>query len=381
MKRRYWIAIAVVAAAGIFYAGIRLRDVLSLGPVPSDEELHALTAERTRLRDNFRELLTENNVLDFANAPEGNILVGVPTAFAQALVGEMVSGLFSEVRLRLTDIQAHVEDDVKAKVIFTQTIGHFTLDVNVREIRALLKPSEPQLKFGGNRIGIRIPVRVAEGRGTGSVRFQWEGKGLAGAVCGDLDVNPDVSSEVKPATYTVSGEFLLAAQGDTVVAQPRFGDVVLKIVLKPTEKTWATIASTVADVKEDKNGICNMAIQKLDVRSLVQKIIDKGFDVKLPPKLFKPIALPATVEQTVEIRDRTVTLDVRPLGLRVTPVMLWYAVALGAAVEAPSTAANPSPSPSSSPSARASPAPSPQRSPAPSPKRTPAPSAKPSSSS
>jgi hypothetical protein len=380
MKRPYWIAIAVVAAAGIFYAGLRVRDVLSLGPVPSDEEIHALTAERTRLRDTFRELLAENNVLDFANAPEGNILVGVPTAFAQGLVGEMVSGLFSEVRLRLTDIHAHHEDDVKAKMLFTQTVGHFILDVDIHEIRALLKPSEPQLKFGGDKIGIRIPVRVAQGRGTGNVRFQWEGKGLAGAVCGDLDVNSDVSSEVKPTTYTVSGEFLLAAEGDTVVAKPRFGDVVLKIVLKPTEKTWATLESMAEDVKEDKNGICGMAIRKLDVRSLVQKIIDKGFDVKLPPKLFKPIAFPAAVEQSVDIRGRTVTLDVRPLGLRVTPVMLWYAVALGAAVEAPSAAASPSPSPSSSTRAPASAAPSPTRSPTPSPTRTPAPSAKPSSS-
>src|SRR5262245_54152641 len=283
----------------------------------------------------------------------------------------MVGGLFSEVRLRLSNIQAHLEDDVKAKVLFTQTVGHFVLDVDVKEIRALLKPSEPELKFGGDKIGIRVPVRVAEGRGTANVRFQWQGKGLAGAVCGDLDVSPDVSSEVKPATYTVSGEFLLAAQGETVVAQPRFRDVVLKVVLKPTEQTWATLAATVEDVKEDKNGVCRMAIQKIDVRSLVQKIIDKGFDVKLPPKLFKPIALPATVEQSIDIRGRTVTLDARPLALRVTPLMLWYGVAIGAAVEAPGAAANP-PSPSPSPTA------SPKRASPPSPKTSPTPSANPS---
>src|SRR5262249_27600082 len=109
------------------------------------------------------------------------------------------------------------------------------------------------------------------------------------------------------------------------------------------EKTWATLAATVEDVKEDKNGVCRMAIQKIDVRSLVQKIIDKGFDVKLPPKLFKPISLPASVEQTVDIRGRTVTLDAHPLGLRVTPVMVWYGVAMGAAVEAPAASASPSP--------------------------------------
>jgi hypothetical protein len=358
MKRRYWIAIVVAVAGGALYAGFRLRDVLSRGPVPTAEEINSLTEERSRLRDQFRVLLDEQNVLDFTNAPAGNILVGVPTSFAESLVGQMVSGLFSEVRLHLKNIQAHHEDDVKAKVLFTQTVGHFVLDVNVKDIRAVLKPSEPQLKFGGDRIGIRIPVRVAEGRGTGNVRFQWEGKGLAGAVCGDMDVSPDVSSDVKPATYTVRGEFLLAAQGETVVAKPRFGDVVLKIVLKPTEQTWATIAAIADDVKEVKNGVCRMAIQKIDVRSLVQKVIDKGIDVKLPSKLFKPIALPATVEQSVDIRGRTVTLDARPLQLKVTPLMLWYGVAIGAAVEAPSPSENPPPRPSPSPKPSTKPSPS-----------------------
>jgi hypothetical protein len=132
----------------------------------------------------------------------------------------------------------------------------------------------------------------------------------------------------------VAGEFLLAAEGETVVAKPRFGEVVLRIVLKPTEETWATLASTVEDIKEDKKGVCRMAIKKIDVRSIVQKIIDKGFEVKLPSKLFRPISLPATVEQSVDIQGRTVKLDARPLGLRVTPFMLWYGVAMGAEAEA-----------------------------------------------
>jgi hypothetical protein len=350
MKRAYWIALGLVAAGGLFFAWLRLREVLSRGPVPTDAEIQALTEERSRLRDQFRALLAENDVLDFTSAPEGNILVGVPTRFAEDLVGQMVSGLFSEVRLRLKNIKAHHEDDVKARVLFPQTVGHFVLDVEVREIQALLKPAKPRLRFGGDRIGIQLPVTVASGRGTGTVRFQWFGKGLAGAVCGDMDVSPDVSSDVKPATYTVSGEFQLAAQGDTLVAQPRFGDVVLKIVLRPTEQTWQTLAATVEDMKEDKNGVCRMAIKKIDVRSIVQKIIDKGFAVKLPPKLFKPITLPATVEQSVGIQGRTVTLGARPLDLRVTPVMLWYGVALGAVVEAPLASPAPSPSPRPSPS-------------------------------
>jgi hypothetical protein len=271
----------------------------------------------------------------------------VPTSFTEAFVGQMVAGLFSEVRLRLKNIKAHAEGDVQAKVLFSrQTIGRYSLDVNVKEIRALLKPSRPDLSFGGDRIGIVLPVRVADGRGTASVRFQWKGQGLAGTVCGDLDVQHDVSSEVVPAHYSVKGEFLLAAEGATVVAKPRFGEVVLKVVLRPTEQSWAILQSTVEDVKEDKSDLCGMAIKKLDVRAIVQKIIDKGFQVKLPARLFREITLPATVEQSVTVQGRTVSLDAYPIGLRVTERMLWYGVAMGAVAE---DAGAPGPSPSASP--------------------------------
>ncbi len=335
MKRAYFLLGLAALLGGSYFALRFVRDDLKLGPAPTAAAIRALIEQRRRLRDEFRELLDQRNLLDFANAPPGNVLVGVPTGFAEDLVGQMVTGLFSEVRLRLKNIKAHHEADVKAKILFTQKVGHFILDVDVKDVRALLKPAVPELKFGGDKIGIRLPVTLADGRGTANVRFQWQGMGLAGAVCGDMDVSPDISSGVMPATYTVAGEFLLAAEGETVVARPRFGEVVLKVVLKPTEETWAVLASTLEDIKDDKSGVCRTAIRKIDVRSIVQGIIDKGFEVKLPSKLFKAIALPATVERTVEIHDRRVTLDARPLGLRVTPLMLWYGAAIGAEAEAP----------------------------------------------
>jgi hypothetical protein len=335
MKRALVVLALGLAVLGGVFASRQISRARARGSAPTAKDIEALTAERTKLRDELRVVLDQHNLLDFANAPPGNIIVGVPTVLAGDLVGQMVRGLFSEVRLRLQNIKAHHEGDVKAKVVFTQKVGHFDLDVDVKDVRAVLKPGEPQLTFGGDKIGIRLPVTVADGRGTANVRFRWQGKGLAGAVCGDMDVSPDVSSRVKPAAYTVTGEFRLAAVGEALVAEPRFQDVVLKIVLEPSESTWATLASTVEDVKEDKNGICRMAIKKVDVRSIVQKTIAKGFELKLPAKLFKPISLPATVERSVSLQGRTLTLDARPLGLRVTPVMLWYGVALGPESAAP----------------------------------------------
>lgn len=332
MKRALLVAAAVVIASAGAFGFLRLRALRSEGPAPTEAEVQALTEQRRKLQDELRGLLDQHNMLDFAGAPSGSILIGVPTRFAEELVDQMVKGVFSEVRLRLSGIKAHHEADVKAKVLFTQKIGHYILDVNVKDVEALLRPAEPELKFGGDTIAIRLPVTVTDGRGRGTVRFRWDGKGLAGAVCGDLDVSPDVSSTVKPASYTLVGEFRLAAEGDTLVAKPRIRPLKLKLQLQPTQATWATLASTVEDLKEDKNGICRMAIRKVDVAEIVRGVIRKGFDVTLPASLVGPITLPASVEQSIELEGRTVTLGARPVGLRVTPRMIWYGVAMGAEV-------------------------------------------------
>jgi len=216
--------------AGVYY----MLPGLSRSRAPSTAELARLVKERNLLRDEFSALLTQQQFLDFAQAPAGNVLVGVPNVISERLVSQVVTGLLSEVRLHLTNLRAHAEDDVQANVLFKQrTVGRFSLDVDIKDLRAVLKPGDPDLKFGQDRIGIQLPVHVTEGRARGNVHFRWDGQGLAGAVCGDVDVSPDVSSRVRPATYMVKGDFLLSARGDTVVAEPDFPPILLDLRLDP----------------------------------------------------------------------------------------------------------------------------------------------------
>jgi hypothetical protein len=124
MKRLAWGLAVALLLGGSLSAYLRSREALALGPAPTAAEIEQMRAERIELRARFGALLDEHGILDFAKAPEGNILVGVPTGFTEDLVGQMVTGLFSEVRLRLRNITAHAEGDVKAKVLFsTQTLG------------------------------------------------------------------------------------------------------------------------------------------------------------------------------------------------------------------------------------------------------------------
>jgi hypothetical protein len=90
------------------------------------------------------------------------------------------------------------------------------------------------------------------------------------------------------------------------------------------------MTATVESVRKDKGGICSSAIGKVDVLEKVKGAIAKGFVVKLPPKLFRPIVLPAGIEQSVDIQGRAVNLGAHPTGVVVTAKRLWYGADLGA---------------------------------------------------
>ena len=351
MKRRLlWAGAALLvlgAAVLAYFAATRV----ALPSPPTAAELEGLRKERDALRGRFRDLTAQDGSLDFLAAPAGDVVIGLPTQLTESLVSQTVTGVMREVRLTLEHIKARHEDEVKADFLFgKRTVGHFILDVDVALIKAVLKPGLPDLRFGGDKIGVKLPVTVARGTGTGTVRFQWDGRGLAGVVCGDVDVTRTLKSNVVPTTVNLGGEFLLAAEGDTLTAKPSFGDLTLNLRLDPTEETWQIVDDTLAKVRDDKNGICRSAIKKVDIPQKIRDVIAKGLKVKLPAKLFRPVRILASVQQSVQIQGKTVSLGARPTGLTVTPRTIWYGADFGAesagpakAAPAPGQGARPSP--------------------------------------
>jgi hypothetical protein len=329
-RRFFWAsaALLVLGGAGLAYIGRRRTPRPS---PPTAAELKGLREERDALRDRFRELTARDGSLDFQKVPAGNVVIGVPTSLTESLVSQVLTGLMREVRLTLKHIKARHEDEVKANFLFgNRTIGRFILDVDLSEIQAVLKPGAPQLRLGGDKIRVKLPVTVAQGTGTGTVRFQWSGQGLAGVVCGDLDVTRTLKSNVVPTTINLEGAFMLAVEGDALTAKPKFGDVTIDLQLDPTEATWQIVDDTLAKVRDDKSGICGSAIQKVDIPQRIRAVVARGLRIRLPPRLFRPIRLLASVQQSVEIQGKTVSLSATPTGLTVTPRMIWYGADLGA---------------------------------------------------
>jgi len=319
---------ALALGAALLGAGLAWGFWLRRGErEPSLAQMTALRTERQRLQDRFLALSDGMRELSLSEAPAAGLLIGIPTEFSRTLAEQVVAGVFGKVTLRLRNLKVSKSDEVQARVLFAdRTLGQFVLDVSIPEVIGTLRPGQPRVTFNKNSLGVRLDVALLEGHGTALVQLHWDSRGLASAVCGDISAARQMLGQVVPSNYSIQGSFAVAADRGAIVLKPRFGEVALNVRVQPSPDAWVAVDSLI----DQQSSLCRSALRKVDVKQKLQEMVDRGFTVKLPRQLFREIRLPAGVRQSLELEGLALTLDVRPVGVVVTPQRLWY----GANVEA-----------------------------------------------
>ena len=276
------------------------------------ERLEARLRERALLRD----------------GDDASVLVGLPADVANRLAADAAQGLFSDVRLALRDLRFRKEDEVQARLLVgKRTVGRFSLSIHVREVTARLRPGRPRLRFAQDRIGVTLPVAV-EGEGRASLRFRWDGRGIAGAVCGDLDVAHELEASVPLRSYALEGALRLRVEGEALVATPEFEDVPLSVPIEPSAATWRFVDQLVAG----RGALCRAALGKAEVEEKIKALLVRGIPVTLPGRLLeRPLRLPLAVDRSVTLPGRSLRVEAQPRDVVLTPARLWYGVAVSLA--------------------------------------------------
>jgi hypothetical protein len=297
-------------------------------PPPTDAELQALLERRDALQERLNEIVVANGEKSLAKAPRAGLMIGIPTSFTRSILEQIVTGLFDEMTLTLRNLKVHKAGDVRVKmVVAKKTVGHYVLDVQIHQVQGVLKPGKPDVVFGKNRVTVSLPVKLAEGKGDADIRLQWDSKGLAAnAVCGDTDVTKAVTGGVIPQDYRLSGAFVITSSGSAITLSPDFPEPLqVRIFVDPSEQAWQAVEEV---VKAQRAG-CEKALEKIDIKEVLGKIVGRGFNVKIPQKVIKPIRLPAGLKQSLEIQGIQVALHLMPTGLLVSDDRLWYGADIG----------------------------------------------------
>lgn len=272
-----------------------------------------LTTERDRLRAQVIAAVSADPQLK--GMPDRQLGIGVPTTLAKTLVSTFVTGVADQVTLELDNLRIRKQGSVRRIV----TMGEYDLQVRITRVTAQLAAGTPDLRFGGNQVRLALPVRVASGSGSAAVDYQWDGRNLGSAVCGDMQMQEVVTGTVVPATYQLSGTLLLSSTEDAIIVTPRLPSLRVKIRVQPTQASW----DLVQKVLDDKRGVCGFVLDRVNIRESLEELFARGFDVRLPIEKVKPLALPVGIARTMDVRGTPVTMDVTDGGLTISDQMIW----------------------------------------------------------
>ncbi|MCG6921899.1 MAG: hypothetical protein LJF15_12570 [Acidobacteria bacterium] len=295
------------------------------------EEAARLEGVRDELRDELARLLANDPRL--SQAPPGGVLIGAPAPFTSHLAHQLVGGLLEHTEIHLANLRVRKKGTVNVGTLLGRmTPGAYTLDVKVIEVRGRLGTGEPEIHYENDRARVKVPARIRDGQGRATIRFQWESKGLAGLACGDIDVTQKVDGRVVPHTYPVEGALELVLEGDTVTAVPRVPDLEIRLYVEASKASWRAV-----DRLLESQGLrCRAALKLVDVPKALQGLLDRGFKVKIPRRIFKPVRLPAGYRKSMTLGGTTYALRVEPRGLQAVEDILWYGADLTAEADAPS---------------------------------------------
>lgn len=338
MRRRSSLGLGVFLTAG----AALLAHAQSLPTVKeTTARIEGLKAERARLQEELRANLSDDARLE--DAPSGAVLIGLPASLVESIVSEALTGPLRNVRLSLKDVvKVERSDEVKAKTFLgMMTLGHYALTVNVRQVDAVIRPAAPTLTFGANRIGIDLPVRVEAGAVKASLAFKWDGRRLAGVVCGDLTGDHDLRATVPPVSARLRGRFDVQASGDRLIVKPVIAPIRLAFQVEPPQHTWDFID----DLIESKNAVCEAALRKAQVGQKVKDLVARGFKVTIPNTWLHTMTLPASFRDTFNVQGTSAGLAITPTGVSITKTRVWYGANLSLKKQAPAPRRVPRPKP------------------------------------
>lgn len=332
--------VALVAIGVVVLVGATLGVVWKMrgpreDPAAVRQAIATLEAEREQLREQLAQVVARDPRLQ--GAPNDPIRLGVPTSLVRELVASLVTGVADRVTIELGNLHVRRQGQVRRML----PVGEYDLHLTVNRVVARLKASMPDLTFGGNQIRAVMPVRVSGGSGAATVDFNWDGRMIAGAVCGDMHVIEQVAGTVKPSAYKASATVRVAATDSAIVLTPKISPLRLKIQVEPSKASWARLRT----ILDAKGGLCGFVVDRVNILGSLEALMAKGFTVRVPVERITPVTLPVGIEPAFSVRGERVQLGLRAADLLVTPDMIWLGVAVysrhadsspGASVDLPS---------------------------------------------
>jgi hypothetical protein len=294
-------------------------------PPPPSALLQEFRERHERLHRRFEPLLAREALLEAVAADPGNVVVAIRSELVADLVERVAARYLDKVSLDLP-LEARIKETgtVRVKTFLGRIqAGTWRVALTIHRVQGVLRARPPRVHFEGtNRVDVELPVALEQAQGRATVRFEWDSKSIANVVCRDFEITRTIEGRVLPHEYPMKGAFLLSAGPDRVVAVPSFEDRPFRLRVDLVPESWRELQRALEG--QDRLLRCGIGIDPEAIVAKLRDVVRKGFDVRLPRSLFRPVQLPASVRHSVDVQERTIELSVRPSELRTGPDTIWY---------------------------------------------------------
>jgi hypothetical protein len=338
-KGRLWISMAASfdAAAPPPPEVIHTLPVAPASPSAKEkpeQRVARLESEVDQLRQRFTAEAERDPLVRKGSAAEGHLTAVVPAALFQDVVRRVFAHYLDRVDVQLDGLHVEKTGAIHKDTMFGSiNAGDWTASIDFPRIRGWLRAGQPRVGLpGGDRVTVEMPVHLERGAGTARVHFKWDSRSLVNVVCRDFEVTEEMEGTVEPRVYPVAGQFKMEAGPDALRALPSFDDRFrIHPVLAPD--SWAKARRAIEE--QDKVENCGMGLDPDVVMGQLQALVDAGFVVKLPRKLFRAVQLPTRLTPTVRVQDRDVEVELTQSRLEAGPDGVWYGVWVKAGLPGP----------------------------------------------
>ena len=295
-------------------------------------ELAALRAEVRALGDSAeRRFRSDSLAAVIPGDSTSSIAVGLDIAALREILSIAAAEYLDEVRLHLRlNAIVRAGDEVRARIGPVNAFaGRWSLIVTVQRVDALLRAGAIDIVAAdSNRLDLTIPVHVSDATGGALIDFKWDAATLASVVCRDFAIRERFAGYIRPRTYQLRGHFEIVTEGGGMVAQPAVRDRI-SVSPQPTEESWERVREILRS--QDRIFKCGLALSPEKMESMLRELLTEGFRFSLPESILRPIALPGSVLNEVEVEGRRVRIAVVPAPPRLAGERLWLRAAVSAA--------------------------------------------------
>jgi hypothetical protein len=338
-KGRLWISMAASfdAAASPPPAVIRTLPVPAASPTDKEtpeQRVARLESEVAQLRLRFAEAAARDPLVAKGSAAEGHLTAVISPALFEDVVRRVFAHYLDRVNVQLDGVHVEKSGEIhKDTLVGRIHAGDWTASIVFPHIRGVLRAGEPRVRLpGANRVMVEMPVHLERGTGTAEVHFEWDSRALVNVVCRDFEVEEEMVGSVAHRAYPVSGQFTMQAGADDLVALPAFDDR-FRIHPELDPASWLKIRRAIE--AQDSIERCGIGLDPDTVMGQLEGLLEAGFVVKLPKKLFRPVRLPTKLTPTVRVQEQDVEVELTQSRLEAGPDGVWYGVWVKAGLPGP----------------------------------------------